>query len=1236
MTGTQRGRRRLGLPTVMDERAAKAARARKQLRRHQEARRRREEVANQAERLAPAPAGTASGPPGVAGAPAPSAPTPRDEPPRQAPVPEGQAATNQSSKPPRATHPTDPHGQPIFATAATDAYHAITHQAAGLFSFARDHAMDLFQRDATGSVPEAASASGAKTQDTAAPRADAPAPAAPATDAAPVPSAADLFGHVTERVPAWQAQVPWEAPATSDAPSDSSGNVPSDAPQDAAPAAADLFGASAPPALPTVPEGRETTGPELCSPAPVRPTQAKPLASSLMADDLGEPTTAELFGAQETEEHGRPAQGADGREPSEYGLEGYYGWHEHVGHYPAGQEYYPEGEYPERQEYLEGQEYYPEGEYPERQEYLEGQEYYPEGEYPEGQEYLEGQEYPEGEYPEGQEYYPKEHEHAERHEHPDGHEYRYEAEYLQGHGHDTEGHEHHFDGQDTGPEGQGHPEGHAPYSEGQVFHTHDQEHHFEQDAFPKDPSSYPEDQEYLQGQESYSKRHEHLAGPLHPNDQEAQPKADDVPASLGAPFAAQSSQPEPSSVPERGIAPDPDGSRDINALFGSSSDAPFTQQDTDQTVPLGTDKQVCTDTANLFGADRQVGDLFGADKQVESDTANLFGTDQQVESDTANLFGADKQVESNSANLLGTDQQVDSNSANLFGADRQVDSDSATLFGADKQVESDSANLFGADRQVGDLFVTPADGHVDELFGAPLPADAHPPISHTHTPTDAESGTDAGADTTADAPRESRNAGALLGTVPSEAFTLDDGNVFDSLDAPAGAAERDAPTSAAPHARESDALFVPPASTDKTYALDEDPFSSSDALAPTADVNAPPASRDVDGLFDSASGAAGTEQHDTKQASAEGRLPSVHIAPAHVLMDSGTYESLDLSADGVREAERPAAPAESAAAPRPHTPAPEPPATSSALPTAPQPPAGDFAPATDDADRSVHDHGERVAFEAELNEVHATAAALETELAAVRAELASAAEARDALRRESEQLQRDLSTRVAEARAAPSNAVLEAARDESAMLRAELERERKEHAAATDALRREHAAAMDSLRKEYAASADALRKEHATAIDTLCRDYDARLRQVEGRLDARPNERRVSAPRMHRRSATAAAAPPRLAPLAEKETGMFSAPRRPTETPRMRRQEPLPPSQQHQRRTSLQMLRARMDEAGAPPAPPLPTSTLSIRRDEDVAMSAVESRDHARAQPSQFSQDALLFCPSCRNDLIIV
>ena len=1160
MTGTQRGRRRLGLPTVMDERAAKAARARKQLRRHQEARRHREEVANQAERLAPAPAGTASGPPGVAGAPAPSAPTPRDEPPRQAPVPEGQAATNQSSKPPRATHPTDPHGQPIFATAATDAYHAITHQAAGLFSFARDHAMDLFQRDATGFVPEAASASGAKTQDTAAPRADAPAPAAPATDAAPVPSAADLFGHVTERVPAWQAQVPWEAPATSDAPSDSSGNVPSDAPQDAAPAAADLFGASAPPALPTVPEGRETTGPELCSPAPVRPTQAKPLASSLMADDLGEPTTAELFGAQETEEHGRPAQGADGREPSEYGLEGYYGWHEHVGHYPAGQEYYPEGEYPERQEYLEGQEYYPEGEYPERQEYLEGQEY------PERQEYLEGQEYPEGEYPEGQEYYPKEHEHAERHEHPDGHEYRYEAEYLQGHGHDTEGHEHHFDGQDTGPEGQGHPEGHAPYSEGQVFHTHDQEHHFEQDAFPKDPSSYPEDQEYLQGQESYSKRHEHLAGPLHPNDQEAQPKADDVPASLGAPFAAQSSQPEPSSVPERGIAPDPDGSRDINALFGSSSDAPFTQQDTDQTVPLGTDKQVYTDTANLFGADRQVGDLFGADKQVESD----------------------------------------------------------------------SATLFGADRQVGDLFVTPADGHVDELFGAPLPADAHPPISHTHTPTDAESGTDAGADTTADAPRESRNAGALLGTVPSEAFTLDDGNVFDSLDAPAGAAERDAPTSAAPHARESDALFVPPASTDKTYALDEDPFSSSDALAPTADVNAPPASRDVDGLFDSASGAAGTEQHDTKQASAEGRLPSVHIAPAHVLMDSGTYESLDLSADGVREAERPAAPAESAAAPRPHTPAPEPPATSSALPTAPQPPAGDFAPATDDADRSVHDHGERVAFEAELNEVHATAAALETELAAVRAELASAAEARDALRRESEQLQRDLSTRVAEARAAPSNAVLEAARDESAMLRAELERERKEHAAATDALRREHAAAMDSLRKEYAASADALRKEHATAIDTLCRDYDARLRQVEGRLDARPNERRVSAPRMHRRSATAAAAPPRLAPLAEKETGMFSAPRRPTETPRMRRQEPLPPSQQHQRRTSLQMLRARMDEAGAPPAPPLPTSTLSIRRDEDVAMSAVESRDHARAQPSQFSQDALLFCPSCRNDLIIV
>ena len=129
--------------------------------------------------------------------------------------------------------------------------------------------------------------------------------------------------------------------------------------------------------------------------------------------------------------------------------------------------------------------------------------------------------------------------------------------------------------------------------------------------------------------------------------------------------------------------------------------------------------------------------------------------------------------------------------------------------------------------------------------------------------------------------------------------------------------------------------------------------------------------------------------------------------------------------------------------------------------------------------------------------------------------------------------------------------------------------------------------------------------------------------------------------RTHKRSATTSAAAPRLPPLAEQELSVQLPRRQPTDKPRMRRNPDMPASQQHQRKTSLSMLRARMssDASDATPfTPSLPTRKLSIVQtgDDNIASSVQNRVDMARTQSNQFSQDALLFCSSCKGDLIIV
>ncbi|WFD29366.1 hypothetical protein MSPP1_000375 [Malassezia sp. CBS 17886] len=162
-----------------------------------------------------------------------------------------------------------------------------------------------------------------------------------------------------------------------------------------------------------------------------------------------------------------------------------------------------------------------------------------------------------------------------------------------------------------------------------------------------------------------------------------------------------------------------------------------------------------------------------------------------------------------------------------------------------------------------------------------------------------------------------------------------------------------------------------------------------------------------------------------------------------------------------------------------------------------------------------------------------------------------------------------------------------------------------------------------------------VRKREERGDGALRTAGDARLGTDPRLPPARPG-------RAHRRSVTAAhVSGARLAPLAEYEE--IRAPRQaPARTPPHReppRGEPIPTEQRHRRRESLQMLRARMDEAAGAErgsAPLVPTRTLSVVEHGD-GLAATRVQDGAsRTQPEQFSHDALLFCSTCRGDLMVV
>ena len=235
--------------------------------------------------------------------------------------------------------------------------------------------------------------------------------------------------------------------------------------------------------------------------------------------------------------------------------------------------------------------------------------------------------------------------------------------------------------------------------------------------------------------------------------------------------------------------------------------------------------------------------------------------------------------------------------------------------------------------------------------------------------------------------------------------------------------------------------------------------------------------------------------------------------------------------------------------------------------------------------------------------------------------------------REKEQLTAQLAALQARTRSPDTSmrAEVETLRAENRTLRAELAHPSTDAGAELQAARAHIRKLEAELTKEAA-------QTHAS---------QRRIRELE-MDESTLNRRVVSNPvlpsgKVHRRSATAAyVATPRLSTLSEQEP-MPLRRRAPTEDVRRptRMRDEITPEQRHRRRESLQMLRARMDEAeGAAATAPvqrLPSSTLSIVDAPGAVTSAVQDeRRGARTQTRQFSQDALLFCSSCRGDLIIV
>lgn len=180
---------------------------------------------------------------------------------------------------------------------------------------------------------------------------------------------------------------------------------------------------------------------------------------------------------------------------------------------------------------------------------------------------------------------------------------------------------------------------------------------------------------------------------------------------------------------------------------------------------------------------------------------------------------------------------------------------------------------------------------------------------------------------------------------------------------------------------------------------------------------------------------------------------------------------------------------------------------------------------------------------------------------------------------------------------------------------------------------------VSQLQHELAASR-AMEAEYKKTLSVLEEERRQLQEQLQIPKTSVPDPGRSSRDRMHKRSATTSAAAPRLPPLSEQEPQVMLPRRQPTNMPRMRPNPDMTPNQQHRRQMSLSMLRARLagDADDETFAPSLPTRKLSIVHNDKQASSSVQrSVSTAHTQSHQFSQDdALLFCGSCKGDLLIV
>ena len=180
---------------------------------------------------------------------------------------------------------------------------------------------------------------------------------------------------------------------------------------------------------------------------------------------------------------------------------------------------------------------------------------------------------------------------------------------------------------------------------------------------------------------------------------------------------------------------------------------------------------------------------------------------------------------------------------------------------------------------------------------------------------------------------------------------------------------------------------------------------------------------------------------------------------------------------------------------------------------------------------------------------------------------------------------------------------------------------------------------VSQLQHELAASR-AMEAEYKKTLSVLEEERRQLQEQLQVPKTSVPDPGRSSRDRMHKRSATTSAAAPRLPPLSEQEPQVMLPRRQPTNMPRMRPNPDMTPNQQHRRQMSLSMFRARLagDADDETFAPSLPTRKLSIVHNDKQASSSVQrSVSTAHTQSHQFSQDdALLFCGSCKGDLLIV